>query len=353
MSNRNFDSRVIIQRLQALASSNNTYNYNSNGRRIINNPQTSLASFGRITDLDTGRETTYQQSLQGTYTSSTSGILNVVIANNQPTPVIIPSPPSPPPPPTPPSGLPAASLWFDPSDLNNITLNGQYITSFNDKTVNNNDGFATSNGSIQNNSLILYNVAPINGLGTVRIDNSGGIKQLLKVNSYNFNDQFISYAIIVNYRSGSSGFVATDTPGLFGRGIGVDGTVNPAKAQTISYNAFTTWDGSPAPDLAIPADTPTIIIVSISAGNWTYSLNGTQYTLSLTQAKLPDNTQGLNIGCWNPTNAVSVIFDCGELLVYTSFLSTTEIEQVEGYLATKWGLLGNLPTNHPYKNGYP
>jgi hypothetical protein len=39
--------------------------------------------------------------------------------------------------------------------------------------------------------------------------------------------------------------------------------------------------------------------------------------------------------------------------VYTSFLTTTEIEQVEGYLATKWGLLGNLPPNHPYKNGYP
>ncbi len=87
MSNRNFDSRVIIQRLQALASANNTYNYNTNGRRIINNPQNSLPSFGRIADLDTGRETTYQQSLRGTYTSSTSGILNIVIANlPQPTP---------------------------------------------------------------------------------------------------------------------------------------------------------------------------------------------------------------------------------------------------------------------------
>jgi hypothetical protein len=199
MSNRNFDSRVIIQRLQALANANNTYNYNTNGRRIINNPQNSLASFGRIMDLDTGRETTYQQSLQGTYTSSTSGILNIVIANN-----LAPAVPVVPTPPQPPSGLPEASLWFDPSDLNNITLNGQYITAFNDKTTNNNDGFATSNGSTPDSSLILYNVAPINGLGTVRINNSGTTKQLLKVfknttisDPSNFNTQFLSYAIIV------------------------------------------------------------------------------------------------------------------------------------------------------------
>lgn len=80
MSNRNFDSRVIIQRLQAQVNANNTYNYNINGRRIINNPQNSLASFERIADLNTGRETTYQQSLQGTYTSSISGILDTVIS---------------------------------------------------------------------------------------------------------------------------------------------------------------------------------------------------------------------------------------------------------------------------------
>jgi len=342
MSNRNFDSRVIIQRLQALASSNNTYNYNANGVRIINNPQNSVASFSRIMDLDTGRETTYQQTLHGTYTSSISGTLNIVIEKKLPPTIVTP---------TPPSGLPAASLWFDPSDTNNITLNGSYIAAFTDKTLNNNNGFATSNGSTPNSSLILYNIAPINGLGTARINNSGATKQLFKVNTYNYNDTYISYAIVVNYRSGSSGFVATDTPGLFGRGIGVDGTVSPAKAQTISYNAFTTWNSSP--NITISANTPTIIIVSISAGNWIYSLNGTQYTLPLVQAKTPDNTLGLNIGCWNPLNAAGIIFDCGELLVYTSFLSTSEIEKVEGYLATKWGLLANLPSNHPYKNGYP
>jgi hypothetical protein len=246
----------------------------------------------------------------------------------------------------PPSGLPTASLWFDPSDINSIQLNGSYLTTFTDKTGNNNNGFATSNGLTPVNNLLSYNINPINGLGTVRMDNSGPTTQLLKVRNYNFNDQYISYAIVVRYISGVSGIVTTDDPGKYGRGIGCDN----GKLRTISYSTFITWGGI---DIPINPSGGTILVASISASNWIFSVNGTQNTLTLIQNKTPDNTDGLNIGCWNANNAESIIFDCGELLVYTSFLTSSEIEKVEGYFATKWGLLGNLPANHPYKNGYP
>jgi hypothetical protein len=38
-----------------------------------------------------------------------------------------------------------------------------------------------------------------------------------------------------------------------------------------------------------------------------------------------------------------------EVLVYNTALPTFARQQVEGYLAWKWGLQGNLPPNHPYK----
>lgn len=41
-----------------------------------------------------------------------------------------------------------------------------------------------------------------------------------------------------------------------------------------------------------------------------------------------------------------------EVLLYTGPLSTSQRQQVEGYLAWKWGLSTSLPSNHPYKN-YP
>ena len=41
--------------------------------------------------------------------------------------------------------------------------------------------------------------------------------------------------------------------------------------------------------------------------------------------------------------------DLGELIIYNSELSPSEIEKIEGYLAHKWGLTGALANNHAYK----
>ena len=46
--------------------------------------------------------------------------------------------------------------------------------------------------------------------------------------------------------------------------------------------------------------------------------------------------------CWNGS--------MNEILFYNSALSTNERQQIEGYLAWKWGLQANLPANHPYKS---
>jgi hypothetical protein len=42
----------------------------------------------------------------------------------------------------------------------------------------------------------------------------------------------------------------------------------------------------------------------------------------------------------------------GEIILYSTALSSQQRQQVEGYLAWKWGLQANLPPTHLYKN-YP
>jgi hypothetical protein len=42
-----------------------------------------------------------------------------------------------------------------------------------------------------------------------------------------------------------------------------------------------------------------------------------------------------------------------EFILYDSVLTPTQITKIEGYLAWKWGLVGNLPSLHPYKTSYP
>ncbi len=38
-----------------------------------------------------------------------------------------------------------------------------------------------------------------------------------------------------------------------------------------------------------------------------------------------------------------------EVIIYSAALTASQVQQVEGYLAWKWGLVANLPSNHPYK----
>jgi hypothetical protein len=38
-----------------------------------------------------------------------------------------------------------------------------------------------------------------------------------------------------------------------------------------------------------------------------------------------------------------------EILIFTKAVSVSERQQIEGYLAHKWGLVNSLPASHPYK----
>jgi hypothetical protein len=77
MANRNFDSRVIIQRLQNRIYSRNLYNNNTSGQRIINNPQTTDGNASRYVPYHDGAQTEYFRTLSGTTMISPGGIENI------------------------------------------------------------------------------------------------------------------------------------------------------------------------------------------------------------------------------------------------------------------------------------
>ena len=45
--------------------------------------------------------------------------------------------------------------------------------------------------------------------------------------------------------------------------------------------------------------------------------------------------------------------DIAEVLFFTTMPSSYDVLKIEGYLAHKWGLTGNLPSGHPYKDSAP
>ena len=65
-------------------------------------------------------------------------------------------------------------------------------------------------------------------------------------------------------------------------------------------------------------------------------------------------------GNTSPTNAgltqiggANVTYRMAEILVLTRLYTIAQRQQMEGYLAWKWGLQANLPASHPYKNAPP
>ena len=86
------------------------------------------------------------------------------------------------------------------------------------------------------------------------------------------------------------------------------------------------------------------------------SLSGhTNYpnNLSIISLRTLGNVSADRFGQDRGFNGRQWIGKLGELLIYNSALSDSEISKVEGYLAHKWGLTGSLPTSHDYKASLP
>jgi len=94
-----------------------------------------------------------------------------------------------------------------------------------------------------------------------------------------------------------------------------------------------------------------IVAVTVGSSVLTPYVNGTaQNTHTGTTAAFSNFTIG---SFTNAPTSQSYSGDIGDLIVYNSVLTTTQRQQVEGYLAWKWGLQTYLPGAHPYYSTSP
>jgi hypothetical protein len=73
MSTRNFDSRVITDRLQACQHARYVHTTQLAGKAPVSNPQTSNADASTLALFQTGSPSVYQKGLLGGVTTSQSG----------------------------------------------------------------------------------------------------------------------------------------------------------------------------------------------------------------------------------------------------------------------------------------
>ena len=230
-------------------------------------------------------------------------------------------------------------LWVDANDPATYTLSGSNITQLKDKS------------GLANNSTAYYGTQPtfqtniINGLPVFNMVNGafGG-----NFSSPNNGTSITIFMIVI--ATSYTGPV-TISPRILG--LGTYGTQTgslPLVLDNQPYPGVYPNSGSVISKVSMVLNTPYLITCYINGTNIYLGVNGV-YNSSSYSGNL--NISRYGIGCNTNDNAEIAKNKYGEVLVYNTALSTANIQQMEGYLAWKWGTNTSLPTGHPYYGGTP
>ena len=234
-----------------------------------------------------------------------------------------------------PTSIAACSLWLDGADPagNGIVPAAGNLATWVDKSS------AANNATAGTSVYPQYNTGFLNNLGVVGLTNAADYFTVAN----NLNSASLTYILLVKPTAANTGskcgFLSTDTPSLYGRSIALNNMV----FEIEYYNGFALT--------SVTTNSSTWYIVSVvfnGTSSITLSYNGIISTYA--GSGTGTNSAGLVIGSYNSASSYTTYnanFYLAEAIVYSSALSQTQYQQVEAYLAQKWGLTGSLPTGHP------
>ena len=234
-----------------------------------------------------------------------------------------------------PQSIPGLQLWLDGADTTSITGTSS-VTAWRNKgaaggTTSTTNGTISSSGSINGRSAL-----------------SIGTNARMTMPSLTFAQTSRSVFVVATVGNSGSFY-------LF-----LDGSTNNIDTVFFIYNGDNKlWFGSIGNAVALQAAFPAgsfnapSIISGISAPASTRGIyvNGT--ALSLTANTGGTYTTGTTTTQVTGNLTYEIAYTLGELLLFDGALTTEQQQQVEGYLAAKWGLGMNLPPTHPYSSVIP
>ena len=242
-----------------------------------------------------------------------------------------------------PTQVAGCKLWLDGSDAGSITLSSGSVTQWNDKSGNNNTMTpysSYSNVTISSAYQNQLNVLNFSGGGVYKAPTSSAVYPLdvyvvlalkdtttvvdviginTNIGSDNFNSLTFSEHTTSRWHNGSSFFNRTPN------------TVSSSNETSTSF-LLMNW--------------------SINDSNYILRRNGTQltqtssYSFTLTSGSIFQIGYRQSTGVYLPPDHPFKGY-IAEIVAFNSQLATSQQQQVEGYLAQKWGLKNNLPAGHP------
>lgn len=266
----------------------------------------------------------------------------------------------------------STALWLDAADANTVTQSSGVITSWSDKSGNNRTASAAGNPTYSATGMSTSKPA-------VQLDGTDDrfVSSITGINSFNALDVFIvvqstaaaaenvNSAIFWGYGNigSANGIYSANSALALLSSTGVLNNETIALAlENINFLSgrigSTTYSRS--------ANTAQLLQSTFSTTGIILRSNSTTVTLDLNNSittssnAAPSNIgytidSDLHIGAFRAvggiTNSPAIKF--GEFIVLSTTASTETRQRIEGYLAHKWGLAANLPSNHPYKTVGP
>ena len=240
------------------------------------------------------------------------------------------------------------SLWFDASSTNSITQSGGAVSQWTDKV--------TGVPAVQNvaGQQPGYISSGINRMPSITFNGTSQSLQAVQQLTI-FNGQFSIFFVLKSMVLGTyQAFISSINSS--GRVVAI-GITNTSPA----YLAL----GSPAfnsvqSNIDISVGTTHIVEFASTGGisNGTLTIlpyiDGVPGSGNLVNTAFSGVTLiGVRIGSDALTGGDLFNGYISEVVCMNTLASTTNRQLIEGYLAWKWGLVGNLPSTHPYKNTAP
>jgi hypothetical protein len=254
------------------------------------------------------------------------------------------------------------SMWLDASDRDALTLSGSSVTKWWDKSGKGNNLVNVAGYQIPN-----YNVSGMNGSPTVSFfRNSASSFSVLENTGFTGLSGQASMTLLFVAQRNASGatyqrFIsATNTTGGSDNNIvgGFNLNTGAGNSQFVYERASVSFLTNFVTTNAFLGE----LIVNgtgSAVGNFAATTNniyanGTPLANATTNSGNNFSVSHLRLGATTgdgPTDdggQETFQGNISEMILFPRVLTTTEFQQVEGYLAWKWGLQKSLPANHPY-----
>jgi hypothetical protein len=257
-------------------------------------------------------------------------------------------------------------VWLDADDASTITESSGEVSQWDDKSTN---GYSFTQAT---STARPDNGGTQNGRPTLNFDGGDWLESTSVASEWSFMHDGTQWTCFIVGKHGPSSnpnslayyFGTSDaTPSQIGYSLYTDDravfSLNERVGTYIGRGANPAVVNQSSANGTVSLGQHNILSDQVDADNATASLRSTLRVNGGSAINLNASTGPVNTGApavplrIGSVNTGRLVGEIAELIIVDQWLSTSERERYEGYLAHKWGLTAELPANHPYKTTSP